>query len=124
MEADQQADDGDEKDSLVQSELKHIQETVREKKEAAAHSGWIELFKHGPTQRHLTLALCLPAIQQYTGINAITYCEYLTVSYGKELTNPQMHQRCSRVRKSRITTSDSAKSRQHHIWYLSTVTIS
>lgn len=76
MEADQQADDGDEKDSLVQSELKQIQETVREEKEAAAHSGWIELFKPGPKQRRLTLALCLPAIQQFTGIDAITYCEY------------------------------------------------
>lgn len=62
-------------DPLVQAENKQILETVREEKAAASHSGWIELFRPGPNLRRMLLALCLPAIQQFTGINAITYCE-------------------------------------------------
>ena len=58
------------------AEYKQISETIREEKEAEAHSGWIELFRPGPNLRRMLLALCLPAIQQFTGINAITYCKY------------------------------------------------
>lgn len=57
------------------AENKQVLEAVREEKQAAAYSGWVELFRPGPNLRRLTLALCLPAIQQFTGINAITYCE-------------------------------------------------
>lgn len=66
---------GDETDPLVQAENAQILESIRQEKAAAAHSGWIELFRPGPNLRRLTLALCLPAIQQFTGINAITYCK-------------------------------------------------
>ena len=67
--------DGDVTDPLVVTENKQVLKAVREEKEAAAYSGWIELFRPGSNLRRLTLALCLPAIQQFTGINAITYCE-------------------------------------------------
>ena len=67
--------DGDVTDPLVLAENKQIMEAVRQEKEAAAYSGWIELCRPGPNLRRFTLALCLPAIQQFTGINAITYCE-------------------------------------------------
>jgi len=74
--SDQRSGDGDATDPLVLAEYKQISETVREEKEAAAYSGWIELLRPGPNLRRLTLSLCLPAIQQFTGINAITYCKY------------------------------------------------
>jgi hypothetical protein len=66
--------DGDKTDPLVQTEQTQIQESIIEEKAAAKHSGWIELFRPGLNLRWFTLALCLPAIQQFTGINAITYC--------------------------------------------------
>ena len=66
---------GDTTDPLVLAENRQIQDTIREERNIANHSGWIELFRPGPNLRRLTLALCLPAIQQFTGINAITYCK-------------------------------------------------
>lgn len=66
---------GDEMDPLVLAENKQIHDTVREERNAATHSGWIELFRPGPNLRRLTLALWLPAAQQLSGINAITYCK-------------------------------------------------
>ena len=65
--------DGDTSDPLVKAEHQQIHDTVREEVAIATQSGWIELFKPGPNLRRFTLALCLPAIQQFTGINAITY---------------------------------------------------
>ena len=74
MRSDQISGDGDVTDPLVVAENKQILEAVREEKEAAAYSGWVELFRPGPNLQRFTLALCLPAIQQFTGITAITYC--------------------------------------------------
>ena len=67
--------DGDVTDPLVVTENKQVLEAVREEKQVAAYSGWVELFRPCPNLRGFTLALCLPAIQQFTGINAITHCK-------------------------------------------------
>ena len=73
--------DGDETDPLVQTENVQIQQSIIEEKATASYNGWIELFRAGPNLRRFTLALCLPAIQQFTGINAITYCKQRSSNY-------------------------------------------
>ncbi|KAJ6447021.1 MFS sugar transporter [Purpureocillium lavendulum] len=65
--------DGDESDPLVRFEAAQIHDTVQEENAMATKSSWLELMRPGPNLRRFALALVLPGIQQFTGINAITY---------------------------------------------------
>lgn len=56
-------------------EAAQIHDTVQEEYALASKSSWLELLRPGPNLRRFALALVLPGIQQFTGINAITYCE-------------------------------------------------
>ena len=128
--SDQRSADGDATDPLVLAEYKQISETVREEKEAAAYSGWIELLRPGPNLRRLTLSLCLPAIQQFTGINAITYCKYkifkVSISprgLGRRLQGSRCAHNLWECGHQELSLSDTAERRKHNLWYVRAISL-
>ena len=67
--------DGDQTNPDVIAEHAQIETAVHNEKSLDSNTSWFALIRPGPNLRRFTMALYLPAVQQFTGINAITYCK-------------------------------------------------